>query len=80
MKKEIIGLLKELVGCYGITLEEVNKFSKVATEADYNYIHELAGKCTKWTLNYDHPSGKYQDRLKRDELKMCERVKKRIAK
>ena len=77
--KYMVEHLKEL--CFDhdaiVSLDDIEKFKKIATKYDENYINNLISNCTNWTLKKDNDD-KYQRRIERDEIKCLERVKYRI--
>ncbi len=79
LSKYILEHIIEVSECYEgiISLADIEKFKKMATEYDQEYISELISKCTTWTLKKDWDD-KYNEKLKRDEIKVLERVKFRV--
>lgn len=60
-----------------VSLEEIEKFRGIATSYDETFISQLISNCTKWTMKKDWDD-RYQQKLKRDEIKTLERVKYRV--
>lgn len=80
MKNDIIELLYEIKDDYElITSEDIENFIECATDYDEQYIDQLIGKCSMWTLKKNN-NDKYPQRIKRDEIKMCNRVLYRLNK
>lgn len=59
--------------------DDIEKFKTLATPYDESYINDLIAKCVNWTMKKDLDD-KYQQKLKRDEIKTLERVKYRVNK
>lgn len=60
-----------------VSLHDIEKFKSIATSYDETYISKLISNCVNWTMKKDWDD-KYQQKLKRDEIKTLERVKYRV--
>lgn len=60
-----------------VSLSDIEKFRCIATTYDETYINQLISKCVNWTMKKDWDD-KFQQKLKRDEIKTLERVKYRV--
>ena len=60
-----------------VSFSDIEKFKKIATTYDETYINQLISNCVNWTMKKDWDD-KYQQKLKRDEIKTLERVKYRV--
>jgi hypothetical protein len=76
--KQLIDHLHELQLSYGLLEEgDIERFERVATDEDYDYIDKLTSSCAKWTIQ---GTEKDQIRLRRDEIKCLDRVGYRLRK
>jgi hypothetical protein len=62
-----------------VSKSDIDIFKKNATKYDEVYINELMGKCVNWAMKKDWDDI-YHQRLRRDEIKVLERVKYRLNK
>lgn len=60
-----------------VSLDDIEKFKSIATAYDETYINKLISNCVNWIMKKDWDD-KYQQKLKRDEIKTLERVKYRV--
>lgn len=81
IKKEILEHILDLYKEYSdiIPLDYIEKFKLKYTTYDERYILKLINNCVTWTLKKDW-GDEYVERLKRDEIKVLQRVKYRVEK
>ncbi len=75
--EHIIDLYKEY--SFVIPFDYIEKYKIISTVNDEKHIEKLMNNCVTWTLKKDWDD-KYVQRLKRDEIKVLERVKYRVEK